>query len=426
MMERKQAISDYRQYVSAAKVEFYKKYRMLLVPGTRQGGTISDLSGKAYLNFHCNGGVFNLGHRNPEIIDAVRKASADHDIGYCDVVSEPKLQLARKLAELAPGSLDRVALSTSGSEAIELSIKVAKTITGKPGVVSAAGGYHGGTGFAIAAGDAPFREPFGPRPEQFVQVPFGNLEALKNAVGDKTAAVLLETIPATLGMALPPDDYFAGVRKLCDEHNVVLIIDEVQTGLGRTGKLWGINHWDVQPDIMVVGKGLSGGIYPIAATCMTAKMAAAFDINPLLHQTDFGGADLGCIAALKVLEISSSDSFLAHVNQMSEIFGRELNRIAKKYPQRIAEIRQKGLFIGIRFVDEVAASLAVKLLFDNGIYAIYAGNEKSVLQFLPPLIITEKEAERALALFEKTIRKFSSIKGRVIHLLVRWLNKDPV
>lgn len=426
MMDRKQAIADYRQYISAGKVDFYNKYRMLLVPGERSGGTIKDVSGKPYLNFHCNGGVFNLGHRNADIIAAVLENASAFDLGYADLVDSPKRQLANILARLAPGEIDRVALATSGSEAIELAIKVAKTVTGKPGVISADGGYHGGTGFAIAAGDAAFRDPFGPRPEHFIQVPFGSLEALDIAIGENTAAVLLETIPATLGMALPPDDYFAGVRRLCNERNVVMIIDEVQTGLGRTGKMWGIDHWGVQPDIMVLGKGLSGGIYPIAAACMTSQMAAAFETNPLLHLTDFGGADLGCFAALRVLEISSSEDFLAHVNRLAELFGDGLQRIAEIFPRRIAEIRQKGLFIGIRFVDEATASVAVKLLFDNGIYAIYSGNEKSVLQFLPPLVISETEAEHALARFEQTMRKFSSLKGLVLQLLVRWLTKSPV
>ena len=225
------------------------------------------------------------------------------DVGNHHLISEQRAALAARLAELMPGDITYSVFGVSGGEAIDLAIKVARSYTGRPKVISAQGGYHGHTGLALAAGDEKYRAPFGPLSPGFVQVPFNDVAALEKALDDETAAVLFETVPATSGMPVPDHDFFSRVRELCDRHGALLIVDEVQTGLGRTGKLWGIEHFGVVPDIVVIGKGLSGGLYPMSATCFRGKYESVFQPDPFIHISTFGGAEVGCPVALKVLEI---------------------------------------------------------------------------------------------------------------------------
>jgi acetylornithine/succinyldiaminopimelate/putrescine aminotransferase len=268
---RAEVLATYAAHVSRGKVSFYRRYGFTLVPGRREGAYLYDVNGRRYLNLHCNGGVFNLGHRHPQVIEAVRRGLETHDIGNHHLVSGPKAQLAKELTRCLPGNLKHTVFGVSGGEAVDVAIKLTRATTGRPGIISAQGGYHGHTGLALAAGDARFKAPFGPLPPGFTQVPFDDVSALEHAIGPDTAAVLLEPVPATLGMRIPAPDYFRHVRRLCNERGALLIADEVQTGLGRTGKPWAIEHFGIVPDVLVTGKGLSGGIYPITATCVNPK-----------------------------------------------------------------------------------------------------------------------------------------------------------
>ena len=239
---KEQVLHDFSDYVSSSKADFFQKYGMDFVMGRRKGSYLYDLDGeKRLFNLHCNGGVFNLGHRSEELIELLRESLDELDIGNHHLMSRERAKLARQLAELMPGDLTYTVFGVSGGEAIDLAIKVSRGYTHRSKVISAKGGYHGHTGLALATGDEHFRKPFGSQQPGFVQVPFGNLKALADEANEETAAVILETVPATLGMVIPSSEYLQGVRELCEELGVVLIIDEVQTGLGRTGKLWLLN-----------------------------------------------------------------------------------------------------------------------------------------------------------------------------------------
>ncbi|MFW9847584.1 MAG: aminotransferase class III-fold pyridoxal phosphate-dependent enzyme, partial [Candidatus Thorarchaeota archaeon] len=207
----------------------------------------------------------------------------------------------------------------------------------------------------------------------------------------ETAAVLFETIPATLGMPLPPDDFYKEVREVCDEKDVLLILDEIQTGLGRTGKLWGFEHYNVVPDIIAIGKGLSGGLYPITATCYREDLDSFMNENPFIHVSTFGGAEIGCVVGAEVLDIVSSEAFLKNVRDLSTSIIDALSPLKEKYPDIFHEIRNKGLFMGLRMSDLGYGPLMSIACINNGIFAVYADNNRSVLQFLPPLILDEKD-----------------------------------
>ena len=392
-------VRRFAEYVSSGKAETFKSYDMEFVFGRREGPYVWDAtSGKKLINCHCNGGVFNLGHRNPAVIKALQDSLKELDIGNHHLISEQRARLAEKLAELMPGDIDCTVFGVGGGEAVDLAIKLARGHTGRHKVISAVGGYHGHTGFALATGDEQYRAPFGPNLPGFVQVPFDDADALDRAVDKDTSAVIFETIPATLGMPVPHKDYFLRARQLCSERGALLIIDEVQTGLGRTGKLWGIEHFDVTPDIIVIGKGLSGGIYPMSATCFKKDLESFFHQNPFIHVSTFGGAEVGCPVAFKVLEISSKPEFLQHVNELAGVFKDGFEALKKKHPRILTGLRQLGLMMGMEMVNDSCGPIMTKACYDHGILAIYANNDKRVCQLLPPLII---DNHTALEIIEK-------------------------
>ena len=407
--QKSETIKDFGQHVSSGKVKFFQQFGLEFVPGKREDCYLYDLDGKAFLNCHCNGGVFNLGHRNPQIIAATRMAMGMWDIGNHHLISAPKAMLGARLAELLPGDINRTVFGVSGGEAIDLAIKLARGYTGKAGIISALGGYHGHTGFALAAGDEQFRKPFEPMAPGFIQVKFDDLDALEKAINDRTAAVLLETIPATLGIYVPDKDYFKGVRQLCDKFGALLIIDEVQTGLGRTGKLWGIEHFDVIPDMIVLGKGLGGGIYPMSATCYRDELDSFFGQNPFIHISTCGGSEIGCFTSLAVLDETTKPGFLDHVNEMAGFYEQQLAQLQRRFPRMLIEIRQMGLMMGLKFPVEKIAMGMCKLLYEGGVFVVYSGNDTTVVQFLPPLIINQKEVEFTIEALEKSLVQINNM-----------------
>ena len=297
---------------------------------------------------------------------------------------------------MAPADLPFTVFGVSGGEAIDLAIKVARGYTRRRKVISAVGGYHGHTGLSIAAGEEKFYEPFGPPAPGFVKVPFNDIAAMREAIDDDTAAVLLESVPATYGILIPEDGYLAAVRELCDRRGVLYIADEVQAGLGRTGEMWAVQHYDVQPDILVTGKGLSGGIYPITATCFRAELEEVFHPDPFIHISTFGGSEIGCQVALKVLEITANPAFLAHVRSMSAYFAAGFEQLHEKHPRLLVRLRRLGLMMGIEMVHEQCGPLFTRAAFDAGLLCVYAANDTRVAQFLPPLIVSEENADEIL------------------------------
>ena len=389
-------IERFARYVSSGKAKFFGQVGIDFVFARREGVYVWDLDGERLVNCHCNGGVFNLGHRNPRIIAALESALKELDIGNHHLISEHRALLAERLASLSPGDLNRVIFGVGGGEAIDTAIKLARGHTGRPGIISALGGYHGHTGFALAAGDEKYRAPFGPMVPGFFQVPFGDLSVLEESMGEDIAAVVFETIPATLGIVVPPEDYFAGVRELCHRYGVLMIVDEVQTGLGRCGEVWGIDTYGVIPDIIVTAKGLSGGIYPITATIYSDRLNPFFDENPFIHVSTFGGSEVGCYPAMEVLNILEEEGFLEHVREMAALFAEGFEKLKEEHPRCLVEARQRGLMMGLKMTNEACGPLMTLAGFRHGILTIYANNDTSVSQILPPLIIEEEQVHSVL------------------------------
>jgi putrescine aminotransferase len=397
----------YADHVNKGKVRMYRSLGLELVMGERRGSGFADAfdpqpwtdGQPPYFNCHCNGGVFNLGHRHEAVVDAVRRGLEHLDVGNHHLVSGWRAAFAERLSATTGGSLPGVVFGVSGGEAVDLAIKVARAHTGRQGVVSALGGYHGCTGLSMSAGSPEWRDPFGPTPESFTQVPYDDLPALETALRGAVppAAVLLEAIPATLGMRIPSPGYLSGVRRLCDQYGVLLILDEVQTGLGRTGTFWFYEQEGAAPDLLVTGKGLSGGIYPITATLMSAELFGFFDEHPLAHISTAGGAELGCVAGLAMLDVVEAPGFLERVRELGTRLERELSGLP-------FTIRRRGMFMGLAFDDPMGGLAATKTMIEHGVFAIYAGNDPSVLQFLPPLVLTDEECDELVARVRRAFR----------------------
>jgi len=404
--EKDLLIGMYSDFISPGKVAFFKKYGMDFVMGSRKGPWLYDIDGtKKLFNLHSNGGVFNLGHRNKEVSDTLKTALDNYDIGNHHLMSKPRAELAALLAKLMPGDLNYTIFGVSGGEAIDTALKIARAHTKRKKIVSVYGGYHGHTGLALQTGDVAYRRPFLFDSDDFIQIHFNDLDALKSVLKEDVAAVILETIPATLGMPMPKKDYLKTVKKLCQENNSLLILDEVQAGLGRTGKLWAFEHFNIIPDMVVLAKGLSGGIYPITATVIDEKLMGIFKEDPFIHISTSGGAELGCMVAKKVLEITAEEAFLENVSELALKFKTVLEKLQQKHKSFFKGIRQKGLMMGLELKDHLAGPALTKAAYDNDLLLIYANNNTSVVQLLPPLVITELDIKIIEKQLDKALKK---------------------
>jgi len=418
-LSQKELLKLYMKHVNAPKVRFFKGAGLGLIPGEREGIRFKTLGGARskdppleLINCRSSGGVFNLGHHNSTIVQTLKDAlDAGLDLGDHMLLSEWRARLGQKLADLMPPGITKTTFGVSGGEAIDTAIKFSFAYTKRNGCISAIGGYHGHTGFALATGDPKFKNNFLWNPPGFKQVPFGDSDAMRKAVSKDIACVILETIPATGGVLIAPEGYFAEVREICDEKGTMMIIDEVQAGLGRTGELWGIYgglypEEKVIPDFIVLGKGMSSGIYPLSVTSYKPFIEKSiFQEDPFIHISTTGGSDLGCAVGYKMLEIQSDPKFLAHIKEMSKLFGNGLADIATKNTNLIKEVRGRGLMWGVEFHEESSALKAMLSILQEGVLQNYCGNKKDTIIIMPPLIVEYNDIEEILRRIHQALAK---------------------
>ncbi len=408
-LTQKQAVRDFESYVSPGKVAVYRSLGFEAVPGRREGVYVWDLEGKRYINCRSSGGVFNLGHRPPRVVEALKRALEELDVGDHMLMSEQRARLAHRLADLTPGDIQYSFFVPGGGEAIDLAIKLARGYSGRPGVVSAEKGYHGHTGLALSAADPTFRKHFEPLVPGFTKVPFGNADAMERAVTSETAAVLLETIQATAGIIVPPDDYFPRVREICDRNGTVLISDEIQAGLGRTGRLWAVDEWRVVPDILVLGKGLSGALYPMSAICYRPHLDRFFRDHPFIHLSSFAGSDLGCVCASAMLDETTQPAFLERVVQMGARLEEGFARLVQGHPDVASGWRGRGLFLAFDMERDELGPLMTYALAQFGVIAVFSDFGPRAMQIMPPLIISEAEVDEVLGAMDQALELVSKL-----------------
>lgn len=411
--ERKRRVLELaHEYLIPGRVETFVGLGIPLVIGRREGYRFWDIDGHELMDFHLNGGTYSLGHRHPAVLQALEEALQTLDIGNHHFPSPARAELAEKLAACTPGDLHYTVFASGGSEAVDVAIKSARRFTGRRRIVAMESGYHGHTGLSGAAGDDANARYFGSdRPDEFVKVPFNDLDAMRAALARRdVAAVILETIPATCGFPVPSDDYLPGVAGLCREYGALYIADEVQTGLGRTGCLWGVEAWGVEPDILVTGKGLSGGMYPVAAAVLRKDVGRWLTDNGWGHVSTFGGAEPGCVLGSRVLDLCGDPRTLAHVAEISDYLHAGLADIGARLGY-LKEIRRKGLVMGLVFDAPAGGVQMMSSLFANGLWAIVAGYDRSVLQFKPGLLVDRGFCDEALARFESALKAAKARSG---------------
>jgi len=385
---KQQTVARTHDYLMPGRVKAWLKLGVPLVIGRREGYRIWDVDGHELLDLHLNGGTYSLGHRHPELVATLREALDDLDVGNHHFPSEARAELAEQLARVTPGDLHYTVFVPSGSEANDLAIRAARHATGRRKVVALDAAFHGRTALASAAGKPDTARLFHcDLPEEFAAVPFDDLDAMEKALsaGD-VAAVLLETIPATYGFPVPSDGYLPGVKALCERYGALFVADEVQTGLGRTGRMWAVEAWGVEPDVLVTGKGLSGGLYPISAVVLSKRVGRFLETEGWSYVSTFGGAELGCRVASKVLEICARPASLENARRMAVRMREGLDELVARHAP-LRGVRQKGLVMGLELEGPLGAVQLCRALYRRGVWAIFSGFDLSVLQWKPGLLI---------------------------------------
>lgn len=409
-----EVMDKYREYISPGLARLMKISGYNRVEKRAHGSIVVDTSGKEFIDCGGGYGVFNTGHRHPKVVKAVKEQLELMPMSPRVFFSKPQAELAELLAEIAPGELKFSFFCNSGTEACEGAIKLARLYTKRKEVITAKGAFHGKTlGSLSASGRDIYKSSFEPLIPHIRQVPFDNKQAIKEAVSEKTAAVMLEPVQGEGGIKVPSPSYLPYVQDFCRKHGALFILDEVQTGLGRCGKMFAGQHFDLAPDIMTLAKALGGGVMPIGVFMGTPQVWEAFRPNPLIHTSTFGGNPLACRAAKAAIEVIMEEGLCAKSEESGKYLGDKLEKLKAKYQKYIAEVRGVGLMLGVEFAYEGIGGIVIPSMARSGITAIYTLNNQKVIRFEPPLNITVKQMDKVVDGFEKALEE---IRTRYDHL----------
>ncbi len=405
MSPRKQeALRLSHEYLMPNRVETWLAAGVPLVIDRREGYRFWDTDGRELLDFHLNGGTFNLGHRHPAVVQSLVEGVETLDVGNHHFPSGTRARLAQRLAQSAPAPLHYAIFTPSGSEANDVAIKSARWATGRRKVVSFEFGYHGASGLSGAAGNDDNARYFKSDFDDFVRIPFDDLDAVEEALKRGDVALLMaETLPATFGFPLPSAGYYQGVRELCDRYGTLLLVDEVQTGLGRSGRPWAIEHYDASPDMMITGKGLGGGLYPIGALLLSKQVGAWLAERGWGYVSTFGGSELGCHVALTALDLSLAESTQAKVEANAAYMRSGLDGLRERHAF-FNDIRQLGVIFALGFDHSEGGLLMSRALYDAGLWAMFASFDRRYLQFKLGLLVDRAYCDEALSRVENALR----------------------
>lgn len=384
------------------------------VEWTGSGAVFRDVLGREYLDCLGGYGMMDLGWCHPDVIRAVKAQVERSPMPSQELIDPLRGVLAKLLAMITPGDLKYSFFAASGTEAIEGSLKLAKLYTQKPGFIAATGAFHGKTlGSLSLMGKADYRQPAGILYGGPVyHVPFGDADAVERQleickkIGVGIAAVVFEPIQGEAGAIVPPDDFWPRVREVTRHYGVLLIADEVQTGLGRTGKLWGVDHWGVVPDILAVAKSLGGGVMPVSAFCSTEEIWQVLMYpNPFMHTTTTGGGALACSAAIAAIQVTLRDRLWEQAAAKGDYFIPKLKDLAAQYPQIYEKITGKGLLIGMHFRNPEIGYKVAAGLFKRGVLVAGTLTSSQTIRIEPPLLITYEQIDQVLQRLEDTLKE---------------------
>ncbi len=386
------------------------------VEWTGTGAVFKDVLGREYIDCLGGYGMMDLGWGHPEVIDNVKAQLNRTPMPSQELIDPLRGVLARLLAMITPGEIKYSFFAASGTEAVEGAIKLAKMCTHKNGFIAAIKAFHGKTmGSLSMMGKSDYRIPVGMLYGGPVyHVPFGDADAVEKQldiskkVGIEIAAVLMEPIQGEAGAIVPPDDFWPRLREITNHYGVLLIADEVQTGFGRTGKLWGVDHWDVKPDIIALAKSLGGGVMPVSAFCSTEEIWQCMMFpNPFIHTTTTGGGALACSAAIAAINVTLRDKLWQQAAAKGEYIIPRLKELAAKYPQIYQGITGKGLLIGQHFHNPEVGYKVAAGLFKRGVLVAGTLTSAQTIRIEPPLVITFEQIDHVLNRLEDTLKEVS-------------------
>ena len=372
----------------------YQRFPVTIEKG--QGSHVWDINNKEYIDCMGGYGVALVGHRNERVVNAIKAQIGRILTVHSSFYNKTREEFLENLIKVAPKGLSQVHLNNSGAESVEAAIKFARKFSGKKGMVAMKGSYHGKSMGALSLTFNPkYRESFQPLVEKVSFSSYGNIDELRNTVDKDTAFVILEPIQGESGIHVPPDGFLQDVRKLCDENKILLIFDEIQSGLGRTGSMWASNHWETVPDIMCVAKGIAGGV-PMGVTLVRPDILSVMKKGE--HSSTFGGNPLSCATGTATIQALTQDGLIENAKNMGQKFRHGLEELKSKH-KIIREVRGKGLMIGVELKFEVKDILMEGI--KNGLLLLYSG--RNILRFLPPLVISEEDITKTLKILDELL-----------------------
>ncbi|TRZ70173.1 MAG: acetylornithine/succinylornithine family transaminase [Nitrosopumilaceae archaeon] len=374
----------------------YQRFPVTIEKGV--GAHVWDVNGKEYIDCMGGYGVAIVGHQNKRVVKAIKEQVDKIITVHSSLYNKTREEFLKTLISLAPKGLTQVHLNNSGAEAVEAAMKFARKFTGKKGMVAMKGSYHGKTLGALSLTFNPkYKKAFEPLVEKVSFASFGDIESLRSTIDEDTAFVILEPIQGESGIIVAPDGFLQEVRKVCDEKGILLIFDEIQAGLGRTGRLWACDHWNTAPDILCLAKGIAGGV-PMGATLVRPDILASMSKGE--HSSTFGGNPLSCAAGIATLHALTQDGLIENSEKMGKLFREGLEKLKEKHTI-IREIRGKGLMIGVELKFEVKDVLMN--LMKEGVLMLYSG--RNILRILPPLVITKEDITKVLETLDVVLTK---------------------
>ena len=369
----------------------YQRFPVTIEKG--QGSHVWDIDNKEYIDCMGGYGVALVGHRNERVVNAIKAQIGRILTVHSSFYNKTREEFLENLIKVAPKGLSQVHLNNSGAESVEAAIKFARKFSGKKGMVAMKGSYHGKSMGALSLTFNPkYRESFQPLVEKVSFSSYGNIDELRDTVDKDTAFVILEPIQGESGIHVPPDSFLQDVRKLCDENKILLIFDEIQSGLGRTGSMWAADHWKTVPDVMCIAKGIAGGV-PMGVTLVRPDILSVMKKGE--HSSTFGGNPLSCAAGTATIQALTQDGLIEIAKDMGQKFQQGLAELKSRH-KIIREVRGKGLMIGVELKFEVKDILMEGI--KNGLLLLYSG--RNILRFLPPLVISEEDITKTLKILD--------------------------
>jgi putrescine aminotransferase len=407
-------LDNFRLYYNKGYLEYRKSVtqggEFAAIEWSGRGSQFEDIVGRKYIDCLGGYGIYSAGINHPKIVRAVKSQLERMPLSSQELLDPLRGALAELLGELAPGDLQCCFFINNGTDAIEGAMKLARLYTGKPGFISCVRGFHGKSyGSLSLMGKGEYRLAFEPLLQDVYFVPFGDAGAVEaelakaEAVGMAIAGVVVEPVQGEAGAIVPPDDYWPRLREICTRYGVLLIADEVQTGMGRTGRMFAVEHWDVVPDILCLGKALGGGVMPLSAFMSTPDIWKVLEPNPFIHSSTFGGNPLACAAGIAAVNVTLEEDLPAQAAATGEYMLAELRKLQRRFPHHLLEVRGLGLLIGLEFVDTEFGYAVAASLFRRGVLVAGTLLSAKTLRIEPALNIPRELVDEVLEKLEETL-----------------------